>query len=249
MAARPLLRIASFGMCMGAAASAVVTQRSGCGEGIVYASSNKAHHHHKPHHDADGSSWCNEKTWGVPWISDWDNPVARGLHERNAVVGAASRAKRHIVLIRHGQYSGESSTKDDARRTLTELGKQQATVTGQYLKQLLSRESPSNEGEGFVASAIVEDAAPSGSQLLPVSRVDKVYVSNLTRARQTASLIVNELHSSRPEEVLLVGLKEKGSNAASRILVEDAMLQERFPCDPQPSFKSKKASKESMIVA
>jgi len=43
-------------------------------------------------------------------------------------------AKRHLIFIRHGQYHTEF--KDDAMRTLTELGQEQARATGKRLKDL-----------------------------------------------------------------------------------------------------------------
>uniref|UniRef100_A0A915K9G0 Serine/threonine-protein phosphatase PGAM5, mitochondrial n=1 Tax=Romanomermis culicivorax TaxID=13658 RepID=A0A915K9G0_ROMCU len=45
-----------------------------------------------------------------------------------------SRAKRHIILIRHGQY--ETDGKTDSLRCLTELGRKQASATGERLKNL-----------------------------------------------------------------------------------------------------------------
>lgn len=45
-----------------------------------------------------------------------------------------SRAMRHIILIRHGQYNLRGAT--DADRTLTDLGKMQAEYTGKRLKEL-----------------------------------------------------------------------------------------------------------------
>ena len=43
-------------------------------------------------------------------------------------------ATRHIILVRHGQYVQDSS--DDKLRILTDIGRQQATLTGERLKFL-----------------------------------------------------------------------------------------------------------------
>jgi len=42
---------------------------------------------------------------------------------------------RHIILIRHGQYT--ENEKLDENRVLTELGKQQADLTGKRLKEMI----------------------------------------------------------------------------------------------------------------
>lgn len=45
-----------------------------------------------------------------------------------------SKAVRHIILIRHGQYNLSGAT--DPERILTELGRSQAKLTGQRLAEL-----------------------------------------------------------------------------------------------------------------
>ena len=44
------------------------------------------------------------------------------------VKAATAKAKRTIILIRHGQYNMNAS--QDSDRYLTELGKEQADITG-----------------------------------------------------------------------------------------------------------------------
>jgi len=51
-----------------------------------------------------------------------------------ALSKAKSRARRHLILIRHGQYHLDGAS--DEQRTLTELGRRQADLTGQQLKRL-----------------------------------------------------------------------------------------------------------------
>ena len=57
------------------------------------------------------------------WDDDWD----RRSHVK-------STATRHILLVRHGQYNLKGATPDD--KYLTPLGREQATLTGQRLKDL-----------------------------------------------------------------------------------------------------------------
>ncbi|VDD74347.1 unnamed protein product [Mesocestoides corti] len=67
----------------------------------------------------------------TPWNSNWDN---RGNHvSGNGDSSVKSKANRHIILVRHGQYH---YCEDDSDCHLTELGRQQTDLTGQRLKQL-----------------------------------------------------------------------------------------------------------------
>ena len=63
----------------------------------------------------------------------WDNNWDRRESESGAA-DSRGKAQRHIILIRHGQYNLKG--KGDAERYLSELGRQQADVTGQRLKEL-----------------------------------------------------------------------------------------------------------------
>jgi serine/threonine-protein phosphatase PGAM5 len=63
----------------------------------------------------------------VNWDDNWDYRTVK-----DTVIN--SKAKRHILLIRHGQYNLNGKT--DQERTLTALGRQQAKLTGQRLAQL-----------------------------------------------------------------------------------------------------------------
>ncbi|EGB10342.1 hypothetical protein AURANDRAFT_5074, partial [Aureococcus anophagefferens] len=73
---------------------------------------------------------------------------------------------RHIILVRHGQY--DESSKDDERRVLTGLGRDQAVATGHKLRAVL-------------------DA--SGS---PDTEI-RIRSSTLTRAKETAALMMPHL--------------------------------------------------------
>ena len=60
----------------------------------------------------------------VRWDYNWDNREGEGK----------SRASRHLILIRHGQYNLSGSS--DQERSLTSLGRSQAEMTGLRLAEL-----------------------------------------------------------------------------------------------------------------
>lgn len=139
-------------------------------------------------------SWM--KTWGVPWITDWDSPGKRGLQKRS------SKIKRQVILIRHGQYQNEKNREaGDSAKTLTPMGEKQAMVTGAYLWDLFKDAHSTAAIEGKVAEPKF------------------FYVSDMTRAQQTAKII----------------LKSFPKKFRSR-LTTDPILREKFPCDPQPAY-------------
>lgn len=113
------------------------------------------------------------------WDSDWDNrkPVSTGdkkqdydrmKHIRNHGV------TRHIILIRHGQY--DETYKEDEKRLLTPLGRQQAELTGKRLAEMI---------RGF-------------NKEFGSCNVTTLRVSDLTRAKETAEIISKHL----PESVI-----------------------------------------------
>lgn len=115
------------------------------------------------------------------WDDDWDDrqPPSTGNEEVDRERDRAIRhhgVTRHIILIRHGQY--DETHREDHRRTLTELGKKQAHLTGQRLVALLKG---------------VDDP-----KFTPI-RVVAMHVSDLTRAKETAAII----ESYMPEEIRL----------------------------------------------
>lgn len=82
------------------------------------------------------------------WDFNWDHrahtsvikPLPKGAtpEQENAYNEKAdkprSKAVRHLIMIRHGQYNMNGTT--DPERILTELGRQQAKFTGQRLTEL-----------------------------------------------------------------------------------------------------------------
>lgn len=92
------------------------------------------------------NSWTSHSS--SSWDSNWDHRANTSLikplpevaspekeNEYNEKLEKArSKVTRHIILIRHGQYNLEGST--DSERSLTDLGRQQAKLTGQRLAEL-----------------------------------------------------------------------------------------------------------------
>jgi serine/threonine-protein phosphatase PGAM5 len=96
------------------------------------------------------------------WDGNWDGR----LHLRQKSKDGPPAPTRHIILVRHGQY--DESSKDDERRVLTDLGRDQAVATGHKLRAVL-------------------DA--SGS---PDTEI-RIRSSTLTRAKETAALMMPHL--------------------------------------------------------
>ena len=65
--------------------------------------------------------------------SDRDAPRRR----RRSLLKPSGAPRRHLILIRHGQY--DESASDDSGRVLTELGKRQAVAAGKRVAELLSQ--------------------------------------------------------------------------------------------------------------
>ena len=63
------------------------------------------------------------------WDNNWDR-----RHAEPGTAEGSSKSERHLILIRHGQYNLKG--KGDAERYLSDLGRQQADLTGQCLKEL-----------------------------------------------------------------------------------------------------------------
>lgn len=68
------------------------------------------------------------------WDSNWDKmaPEKKSSDENGEIV--QSKASRTLILIRHGHYVWDPD--DPEKRILTELGRKQAAITGQRLKEL-----------------------------------------------------------------------------------------------------------------
>ncbi|GBP00700.1 hypothetical protein EVAR_76946_1 [Eumeta japonica] len=94
------------------------------------------------------NSWTTNYTPTVKWEKNWDHrepesivkPIKEGKPEDenryNEQIEKVKKNKavRHLFLIRHGQYNTDGAT--DKERTLTELGRKQADITGSRLASL-----------------------------------------------------------------------------------------------------------------
>mmetsp|Transcript_15267 Transcript_15267/g.32975 ORF Transcript_15267/g.32975 Transcript_15267/m.32975 type:complete len:367 (-) Transcript_15267:111-1211(-) len=104
----------------------------------------------------------------VPWRRSW-NPDWDGRHPPAEKKMKTQGKIKHILLIRHGQYDLE-----DAEHGLTELGREQARLTGQRLAQAAAGVKKDRYGEvKIVYSSLVS--------------------SCVLRAQQTAGIIAQEL--------------------------------------------------------
>jgi len=107
------------------------------------------------------------------------------------------KATRNLILIRHGQYNLEAD--DDADRKLTELGRKQLQLTADRLRELSCQNNV---------------------------KYDKIFVSTMTRAMESADIIACAL----PE--------------VPRELPGDALLREGAPYPPEPPNWNLTKSKE-----
>lgn len=89
------------------------------------------------------ASWTTNHAPSVQWDSNWDRRDPSSLVHPNksednkyneALEKVKSKAVRHLLLIRHGQYNLSGRTDED--RKLTELGRKQAHFTGLRLQEL-----------------------------------------------------------------------------------------------------------------
>ncbi|SCU72780.1 Serine/threonine-protein phosphatase PGAM5, mitochondrial, putative [Trypanosoma equiperdum] len=169
---------------------------------------------------ADGKN-ASLKSWGVPWVEDWDC-----LEAKDGAAGKSSGHKRQLILIRHGQYQNEKSS-DDRQRTLTQLGEEQARLTGKYLWQAFQQKRLVKELGSEPALGV--DNFMGG--LLRFHEPKEIYVSDMTRAQQTVKLITEAF----PYHI------------RARVKT-DPILRERYPCDPQPPHKHRSAAHSDMLA-
>ena len=80
-------------------------------------------------------AYCSDKPI-ILWDNNWDGRAPAPASADNTDGGKPKEptAMRHVMLIRHGQC--DLSHKQDELRVLTELGHQQAAITGKRLKEM-----------------------------------------------------------------------------------------------------------------
>lgn len=123
----------------------------------------------------------NATTWDYDWDKRHreftDTKIVKRSADKTIKEETQPRIKRHLILIRHGQYNLRGMT--DQQRILTELGRAQAKRTGERLKQL---EIP----------------------------FDNVVISTMSRAQETAKIILEQLPKSSELPITNEPLIEEG---------------------------------------
>jgi len=134
----------------------------------------------------DADSRCPKTDGGEAEVQKWDDNWDLRDPE---FLGSTEypKATRYLILIRHGQYHLEHD--DDADRKLTELGRKQLQLTGHRLKEISCQLN---------------------------MKYDKIFVSTMTRALESADIIAGLL----PD--------------VPRELPGDALLREGSPYPPEP---------------
>ena len=130
-----------------------------------------------------------------------------------------NKVVHQIVMVRHGQYNRKGG--DDAKHTLTAVGRQQAEATGKRLDALLK-----------------------SGEIYPVKTM---YFSTMTRATETCQLILPEISRNSPELVLASSASAVGVGSASSVPAITApssakpmrveacsMIREGAVCPPSP---------------
>uniref|UniRef100_A0A1B6EGW0 Serine/threonine-protein phosphatase PGAM5, mitochondrial n=1 Tax=Clastoptera arizonana TaxID=38151 RepID=A0A1B6EGW0_9HEMI len=129
------------------------------------------------------ASWTTNYTPSCQWDYNWDRREPASLVKPSKRPEDDNRyneeleklkptASRHIILIRHGQYNLNGKT--DKERTLTNLGQEQAKLTGQRLKDLgyefsqiiVSTMTRANETAGFIQKILPSELPVTHCSLL-----------------------------------------------------------------------------------
>lgn len=173
------------------------------------------------------------------WDKNWDGrePEPTGDKDQDRQRTRQIRKEgvtRHIILIRHGQY--DEKDREDEKRVLTPVGRQQAHATGLRLAEMLN--------------GIKDDpTSPCNIRI--------VRVSNMTRAKETADIIASYIPTverAGPDEMLSEGRpchNIPGTPKADPIAIEktdehhpriEAAFQKYFYRAPVPQIEDGGAS-------
>jgi len=106
------------------------------------------------------------------WDKEWDGGG------KGKKVSRSKGVTRHIILVRHGQY--DETHREDEKRILTELGREQAKATGRRIAGMIKGVGM---GEGGAC------------------KVKGVHSSDMARAKETADLIVGEIERATGAKV------------------------------------------------
>jgi serine/threonine-protein phosphatase PGAM5 len=108
--------------------------------------------------------------WDLNWDGRHPTPLPdKEVERKRQRLLRKQGVTRHIVLIRHGQY--DERHKEDDKRILTELGRQQAHLTGKRLAEMIA----------------------GGDDKATPCNVTFLHVSDLARAKETADIIAQYL--------------------------------------------------------
>ncbi|XP_003701756.2 serine/threonine-protein phosphatase Pgam5, mitochondrial [Megachile rotundata] len=145
--------------------------------------------------------WIPTATPWTKWNHNWDrrdpkcliNPKKLdSLNDENKyskeIVKKTAHAIRHIILVRHGQYNTKAKTQ--AEGTLTDLGKQQAEITGKRLDEL-----------GFPYTVLVHSTMIRAQQTAEIimKSLKNVEVKNDSLLNEGAPIPPEPLINWRPE--------------------------------------------------
>merc|ERR1712091_364502 len=95
------------------------------------------------------------------WDADWDG--RRRARAEAKKRGAPPAPTRHILLVRHGQY--DESSRDDAKRILTPLGRDQAVATGLKIGDLINAGAPGTPA--LIRSSALSRAVETAALIAP----------------------------------------------------------------------------------
>lgn len=130
------------------------------------------------------------------WDYNWDGK------QKDMVKNGVTK---HIILVRHGQY--DESVKEDEKRILTPLGRRQAHLTGERLKEMIGG---------------IDDKFKA----LPVCAI---HVSGMARAKETASIMSSHLpqyiERSQPDELLNEGIPAQIIPSRPELDIEDDLAK------------------------
>ena len=140
---------------------------------------------------------CGVSAFAAPWDWDWDGAAPRGPLAHLKVSNRGP--ERHLLFVRHGQYElTPANQANDEEQRLTQLGRRQAARTGARLALLHAHAKA--EGEPGIG---------------------KISCSSMMRARETASIIADELGIPAPDAKAW-----------------DPDLAEGVPCVPDPGKRT-----------
>jgi serine/threonine-protein phosphatase PGAM5 len=129
------------------------------------------------------------------WDPNWDERNSSHSLDPNKNLQSKPKSSnsgvtRHIILIRHGQYDETSS--DDALRILTPLGREQAHQTGIRLRHILMSTNW-YQGSNQMNSTSNTTSAATTDTATPANHLFHLHVSQLTRAKETADILMEHL--------------------------------------------------------